>query len=651
MFRKRALQELNDIVTTTPPAPEADQPDTKVVTVQRIQDLLQEVGVDPGDDPVEAARTFLASVDNKLPSAFGSFRLGRAKQAAERADEPEAMWGRGRAVPVEDSDADAASEFDAAAFEAAGFAPGTFDSGDEEAPATETPVEAVVVDEGIAPTSWEQPRPHIQPNLPDWLQVPGASRVPSEPVVAAAPDEPETDETTPADVETVGVAFAPSEGAEPQFDESQFAEAEYVDTQFGETQVAEAAFVAPEFGETSYGEPQYAESAPWIADDSEPAAVQSDELATANARIEELQAAVMERAAQRDALRDELEVTENRLRQLETTVAERERDCTELTTRIAELEDASERAVLESADITSFEFKGELAPTFEELATAITALESTLAEREQQQAHARSVIAQHELNIAELTAQRNEAYGSIASAREREQELHDALEELRAENAAATDDARNADARRAELARLQAELDRVEASLRTTLANETAASDELARRRVELTNTQEQLVAVRDALRVATTECEATERQLSLVRRQTADAEAARDGARAEAERVIELAMRQAQALRADAERQAEAARILHDAANEAIALQTDAQRQSDVVRERAEQAIEAIRVEREEAATPDGEHLAPAILSALITRVASIESHLSQYREQASDASSHEVEAATSAE
>src|SRR5262245_1306420 len=87
MFRKRALQELTDIVATSSPgnAPVADSPDPKVVTVQRIQDLLQEVGVDPGEDPVEAARTFLDAVDNKLPKSFGSFRLGRSKGETEAA--------------------------------------------------------------------------------------------------------------------------------------------------------------------------------------------------------------------------------------------------------------------------------------------------------------------------------------------------------------------------------------------------------------------------------------------------------------------------------------------------------------------------------------------------------------------------------------
>ena len=47
---------------------------------------------------------------------------------------------------------------------------------------------------------------------------------------------------------------------------------------------------------------------------------------------------------------------------------------------------------------------------------------------------------------------------------------------------------------------------------------------------------------------------------------------------------------------------------------------------EGDVVRQRAVQAAEAIKVEREAAAQPEGEHVAPAILSALITRVASID-------------------------
>jgi hypothetical protein len=697
MFRRRALQELTEIVEPTPSqAPELDTSDPKVMTVQRIQDLLQEVGVDPGEDPVEAARTFLASVDTKLPNSFGSFRLNRPKPAPEQNDEPEAMWGRGKAELPEVDVATAPArqpEFDENAFAAASFAPGTFDSASTE-PDLSAPVESSVGDDASAAAPWEAPpRASAQPSLPDWIQMPGARRPVQEAVPAEIPVEVEAEAEVEAQFEA---QFEAEAEAEVPVAEQEPAPVD---------EVAEPVEWPPPAPFAEDPEPvQWPPPAPVVEASSEPvsewapepepapepiaepgpspeelaaANTRIEELATANARIEELQNAVMERAAQRDAIRDELEVAEGRLRQLETTLAERDGDTNGLTARVAELEQAAERAqaqisasqralaeaqhateraVLESADITSFEFKGELAPTFEELATAITALEATLAEREQQQADARSLVAQHELNIAELTAQRNDAYASIAGAREREQELNAALAQLREEQSAASDDALNAEARRAELARLQAELDRAEASLRSTQVNEAAATEELERRRKELGEAQQQLSAVRDALRVATTECEATQRQLSVARTQTAEAEAARNGARAEAERVIELAMRQAKALRADAERQAEAARILHDAANEAITLQTDAQRQADVVRQRAAKAAEAIKVEREAEAQAEGEHVAPAILSALITRVASIESHLAHYRgrpaaEDQSDQRPSDVEAAAAAD
>jgi hypothetical protein len=645
MFRRRALQELTDIVATAPEAPEVDTEDPKVMTVQRIQDLLQEVGVDPGEDPVEAARSFLASVDNKLPSSFGSFRLGKPKPAPDRTDEPEAQWGRGKAEPVAPPEfGGAPPDFDAAAFAASGFEPGAFDAAPVET-SPSTPITPLVMDDGDAPAPWEQPpRPaSSQPSLPDWIQAPGAARLQAQ---AAPSDAFEETSIVEEPAPVADSAVAPLSEETPPW------------------ATAEPIPAASVFTEPEAVEP--------VFEDSPPVSVGSEELSSANARIEELQAAVMERAAQRDAIRDELEVAEGRLRQLESNLAERDRERDELSARVAELEEASaqaneqisesqqalieaqhatERAVLEAADITSFEFKGELAPTFEELATAITALESTLAVRERQQAEARTLISQHVVNIAELTAQRNDAFAAIGEARAREQQLNEELAQLRDETASAADDALSADARRSELARLKAELDRAEASLRTTITNHTSANDELKRRRSELGDVQQEIVAVREALRVVTTECEATERRLALARTQTAEAEAARDGARAEAERVIELAMRQAQALRADAERQSEAARILHDAANEAITLQTDAQRQADVVRERAAQAVDAIRVEQE-AAAQEREPVAPAILSALITRVASIESHLSQYRDQASpDGRSDEAEATASAE
>jgi hypothetical protein len=640
MFRKRALQELTDIVATTgtPAATPEDSSDPKVMTVQRIHDLLREVGVDPGDDPVEAARTFLASADNKLPSSFGAFRLGRGKgdrhapppaheevalstpaPAEFAAAEPpagdipfatEAPFATETVVEPAFADAEAYTEppaFDATAFEAAGFEPGVFESEPPVTPVAETePVEAVVFDDGGYDEPWEPIAEVTEDDLPEWVR----ERA-SEPAVDTVPD-------VVSDVATPPVA-------------------------------------ALDFDTVL---PSSASSASVVSAGS------SDELAAANARIEELQSAVIERAVQRDAIREELEVTEGRVRQLETDLAQRESEHETLAARVAELElaaaqarhevsetqralqeaqYATERAVIESADLSTLEFKGELAPTFEELAAAIAALETTLAIREREHAEVHSRIAEQEASIAELTAQRNDAFATIANARERERELNDALTSARDELAGAADDQLNAEARRAELASLQAELDRAEASLRNARANEVAANDELDRRRSELGDVQHQLVAVRDALRIATTECEATERRVAIARAQASEAETARDGARAEAERVIELAMRQAQALRADAERQAESARILNDAAHEAITLQADAQRQADVVRDRATQAAEAIRAERTTADSPESEQVAPAILSALISRVAAIESHLAQHRDRVSTTEEHD--------
>jgi chromosome segregation protein len=389
---------------------------------------------------------------------------------------------------------------------------------------------------------------------------------------------------------------------------------------------APAVPVAESFGEFA---PWDAPPAPEPVTDVPVAAASNDELVAAQARIEELQSAVMERAKQRDEMREQLEHAEGRIRQLEGEVSAAQ-------ARTDELEQAQpEAAVL--GDLAVLEFRGELAPTFGELVAAVAQLEASLAIGEQEKLDARNRITQQEANISELIAQRNEAFGELNVARAHEQELEVELAKLRDELASATDDAGTADDRKAELTRLHAEVDRAEARLRAARTNEQSARDQVEHRRTELGEVQEHLTAARDALRIATSECEATERRLSTARAQAAEAEHARDAARVEAERVIELSMRQAKSLRADAERQAEAARILNDAAREALSLQSDVQQQSQVIRERAEEAAGALRAEVAEHVEDavEGAPMAPAILSALISRVASIESHLSHQRDR----------------
>jgi hypothetical protein len=563
MFRKRALQELTEIVAGTDDGAReqrVEPDDPQVATVRRIQDLLGEVGVDPGEDPVEAARVFLNAVDTKLPGAPpGPIYFG-----------------------------------------------GQLPSGDPAPPAPVAP-----------PAEFAPPLSTPAPLMEAPAGFGSAFQRPAPPTSAPMPPVPERAADVPPAPEPGGWGAVPVAAATPE------------------------------------------QPAPPATNDAA-----ASELAAQHARIEELQAAVLERARQRDEIREQLDSAHGRIRQLEGSILEQDHAQADLMKRVAELEIALEQAhedakqaveaaeearqaqetaaaeaqaaaADEVADLDDIEFTGELAPTFEDLADAVARLEMSLATGEQAEAEARHRIDQQEARIAELTAERDEARNARADAEARGSQLASELAMAQRALSAVTDDENSADEVRDELTRLRAELDRVQADLRTTHANEAAASLELERRRAELADAQSQLAETHDALRATVAESEATQRRVTEARAQADEAEAGRDSARSEAARVIELAMRQAAALRVDAERQADAARILNEAANEVFEVHKEAQREATAIREKAVEAADAARGEETEYPPTEQEPVAPAILSALITRVASIESHLSHQRER----------------
>ena len=572
MFRKRALQELTEIVAGTDdgaPEQQVDFPDPQVTAVRRIHDLLGEVGVDPGEDPVEAARVFLNAVDTKLPGAPpGPIYFGGQLPSGDVAAPPE---------PV---------------------GPPT-----EFAPPLSTP--APIID--TPPAGFGS-----------------AFARPAAPTSAPMPPAPASSPEVPPVAEAVGWGAVPAAATSEQ----------------------------PELAPTNDAA--------------------TSEHSAQHARIEELQAAVLERARQRDEVREQLDTAHGRIRQLESSLVDQDAEQGDLMKRVAELEIALEQAqeeakhaveVAEEAaraqaaiaeaeaeaeaaaalaaagehgvSLDDIEFTGELAPTFEELADAVARLETSLATDEHAEAEARHRIEQQEARIAALTADRDEARTSYADAEARGRELAAELATAQRELTAVSKDENSADEVRDELTRLRAELDRVQADLRTTHANEVAASLELERRRSELGDAQAQLSQIRDALRATVAESDATRRRVAEARAEADEAEAARDSARAEAARVIELAMRQAAALRVDADRQAQAARILNDAAHEVLEVHEEAQREATAIQEKAREAADAARGEEIERQPAEQEPVAPAILSALITRVASIEAHLSHQRDR----------------